>query len=588
MPIEMKRGGSERIRDEDATEREAAQWEDLRELLIAPEKRQLEQVLDRLDNPVRRAEDLSHSLPDAITIGISRDERIAEALEPTIDAALKRSARKDPKALADAIFPALGPAIRKAISAALMGMIQSLNHLLNQSFSFKGLKWRIEALRAGKPFAEVVLLHTLVYRVEQILLIHRQSGILLQHVGDAQVEKKDPDLVSGMLTAIQEFVRDSFDAETGEVLDTLRMDGDHSVWIEQGAHAIIAAVIRGVPPLTLRKGFQDLLDHIHLLCGDQLSDFQGQTAPFALIRPDLEEALTFQARQTATPGFLVIGLTAVAVLVGVALWSWHAFVVHRQWTTLVARLRAQRGIVVTLAEKQGGHYLIAGLKDPLAGNVAAIIAKSHLDPASIQTRWQPYYALDASSILRRARLILKPPPEVALEFSGGTLKISGKVSHHWVRWFRQRAVNLPGVERVDDAELQDTEMNALRTAVGDLNRETIFFKLGQWWIDKSQASVLASVVGILARIQALDRSMGAVTRIIIIGKTDPLGRWAFNLQLSEHRARMVMNYLIQHHIDPARLQAVGAPSPAPENTFQPGTTNEAFRNVTFKAAMGTE
>ena len=588
MPIEMKRGSSERVADEDATARETSQWQDLRELLLAPEQQQLAQVLERLNDPVRRAEELSSILPDAITIGTSRDERIARALAPTIDAALKRSAAKDPKAIADAIFPALGPAIRKAISAALMGMIQSLNHLLNQSFSFRGLKWRIEALRAGKPFAEVVLLHTLVYRVEQILLIHRKSGILLQHVGHAHDENKDPDLVSGMLTAIQEFVRDSFDSQTGEVLDTLRMDGDHSVWIEQGSHAIIAAVIRGVPPLSLRKRFQDLLDHIHRMYGDKLGDFQGQTAAFAMIRPDLEDALTLQVRETPTHRFLMLWLIAVAILAVAALWSWHVFEVHRQWTTLVARLRAQRGIVVTLAEKQGGHYLITGLKDPLAGNVEAIIAESHLDPASIQTRWQPFYALDATSILQRARLILKPPPGVALKFSDGTLLISGKASHHWVKWMRQRAVSLPGVQRADTAELQDTEMSALRSAVGDLDRETIFFKLGQWRIEKSQTSALASVLGILARIQALDRSMGIATRIIIIGKTDPSGRWAFNLQLSEHRARVVMNYLIQHHVDAARLQAVGAPAPAAKNTSRPGATNEAFRNVTFKAAMGTE
>jgi len=106
------------------------------------------------------------------------------------------------------------------------------------------LKWRLEAIRTKRSFAEVVLLHTLVYRVEEIFLIHTQSGILLQHVGAEANHGKDPDLVSGMLTAIQEFVKDSFNSQTGEMLDTLRMDGDHSVWIEQGPHAMLAAVIR--------------------------------------------------------------------------------------------------------------------------------------------------------------------------------------------------------------------------------------------------------------------------------------------------------------------------------------------------------
>ena len=146
--------------------------------------------------------------------------------------ALKTSVHKNPKVLADAIFPVLGPAIRKAISTTLMAMIQSLNMILNQSFSWRGIKWRLESLRSRRPFAEVILLHSLVYRVEQIFLIHRKTGLVLQHITADPSDSRDPDLVSGMLTAIQDFVKDTFDSEHGEMLDTLRMDGDHSLWIE--------------------------------------------------------------------------------------------------------------------------------------------------------------------------------------------------------------------------------------------------------------------------------------------------------------------------------------------------------------------
>jgi outer membrane protein OmpA-like peptidoglycan-associated protein len=469
-----------------------------------------------------------------------------------------------------------------------MGMIQSLNQLLNQSFSFRGLRWRLEAIRTKRSFAEVVLLHTLVYRVEQIFLIHRESGILLQHVGGEYSDDKDPDLVSGMLTAIQEFVKDSFDSKTGEMLDTLRMDGDHSVWIEHGPHAVLAVVIRGIPPLELRSRFIQLLDHIHRLYGSKLEDFHGQISAFAMIRPDLEDALIHKAREHPARLSPVLGLLAAAGLTMVALWAWHATAANRQWMDLLSKLRAQRGIVVTLAEKRGGRYFIAGLKDPLAGNVDAIISASHLDPAKVQTRWQPFYALDATSILQRARLILKPPPGVTLEFDAGTLKVSGKASHHWVELFQQRAGRVPGVQLVDRVELQDSELNALQSAIADLDRQTIYFKLGQWRIDKGQASSLSSVVDILERIQRIDRSIGRTTKIIIIGRTDPSGRWAFNLQLSQHRAQVVMNYLIQHNIEPIRFQAVGAPVAARKITSQPLATNEAFRNVTFNASMGTE
>ena len=89
-------------------------------------------------------------------------------------------------------------------------------------------------------------------RVEQVLLIHRPTGLKLEHCFAPTVAYQDPEMVSGMLTAIQDFVRDSFSAPPGETLDSLRV-GDLEVWVEQGPHATIAAVIRGHAPASLRS-----------------------------------------------------------------------------------------------------------------------------------------------------------------------------------------------------------------------------------------------------------------------------------------------------------------------------------------------
>lgn len=587
----MSRGEPQRHPHEgqNHSDRDATQWQNLRELLIGPEKHQLDQVMERLDDPVRRSDELGEALPDAITIGTSRSDRIARALQPTIDTALKISARKNPKAIAEAIFPALGPAIRKAISAALMGMIQSLNHVLNQSFSFRGLRWRLEAIRTKKTFAEVVLLHTLVYRVEQIFLIHRRSGILIQHAQAAHDETKDPDLVSGMLTAIQDFVKDSFDTRTGEILDTLRMDGDHSVWIEQGPYAVLATVIRGMPPMELRTRFRELLDRIHRLFGDKLDEFQGQTSAFAMIAPDLEDALAYQTREDSRHFSPLLWILMAAGLALVAGWSWRTFKDQREWATLLSQLRAQRGIVVTSAEKAGGEYIITGLKDPLSGNAEAIIAASGIDRARIRSHWQPFYALDDITVLERARRILNPPPAVKLELVDGKLEVTGSASHQWVRELRRRAGTIPGIQLIDDNGLLDREMNALRSAIEDLHRQVIYFDPGQWQIANKQAPALSAALETIGQVQSMSRSMdGVLLRIVIVARTDPPGGKDFNLNLSQRRAQAVMNYLIQNHIDPVGLQAVGATTPAPETEPKNLKANAAFRAVTFKTLLRNE
>src|SRR5215469_234391 len=129
----------------------------------------------------------------------SPDSRLAEALGPSLGAALKRSVRDEPRTWAEAVFPILAPAIRMAVTSALRDMVQTLNQLLENSLSVHRWRWRVEGWRTGKPLAEVVLLRTLIFRVERVLLVDRNSGLLLASASASGVSAEDEDLVSGML-----------------------------------------------------------------------------------------------------------------------------------------------------------------------------------------------------------------------------------------------------------------------------------------------------------------------------------------------------------------------------------------------------
>jgi hypothetical protein len=197
---------------------------ELRRLLFGPEQARLDALQRHLEQiPQAGVETVSEVLPQAIVRRSQQDLQLSHALAPTIEDAIKVSVKRDPRPLVEAIFPVMGPAIRKAIVQALEGMIQSLNASLEYSVSPRGWLWRWEALRTGKPFAEVVLLRTLIYRVEQVFLIHKHTGLLLQHVAGPAATSGDPDMISSMLTAIQDFVHDAFTVRSDEVLDTFRV-----------------------------------------------------------------------------------------------------------------------------------------------------------------------------------------------------------------------------------------------------------------------------------------------------------------------------------------------------------------------------
>jgi OOP family OmpA-OmpF porin len=152
------------------------------------------------------------------------------------------------------------------------------------------------------PFAEVVLLRNLVFQVEQIFLIHRQTGLPLLHVATDPTTTRDPDLISGMLIAIQDFVQDSFRVSTDEGPETIQI-GELTVWIEKGHLAVLAAAIRGNPPQTVRTLLRDTLTTIHREHTDALVTFTGDARPFETSRPHLEACLLTQTaphtRQTS-------------------------------------------------------------------------------------------------------------------------------------------------------------------------------------------------------------------------------------------------------------------------------------------------
>jgi len=196
-------------------------------------------------------------------------------------------------------------------------LVVSTNYL-GHSFNSvaQQLQQAFRNLQAGEQkhrsrFVEVVRLRTLVFRVEQVFLIHHQTGVLLLHVAADPTTTRDPDLIAGMLIAIQDFVQDSFRVSTDEGPETIQI-GELTVWIEKGQLAVLAAVIHGNPPQIVRTLLQDTLATIHLEHANALVTFTGDVRPFETSRPHLEACLLTQTaphtRKTSPMLWLILVL----------------------------------------------------------------------------------------------------------------------------------------------------------------------------------------------------------------------------------------------------------------------------------------
>ncbi|MHC5012285.1 MAG: hypothetical protein ACYTG6_15300, partial [Planctomycetota bacterium] len=441
-----------------------AEFQELRRLLAGEDRETLARLQARLDDPEIQAREVGSVLPEAISLRAAEDGKLAESLADTIDESLRDSVRKNPQGIVDALFPVMGPAIRKAISETIARMVQSLNKTLEHSLSPRALKWRFESWRTGKPFAEVVLLHTLLYRVEQVFLIHGETGLLLNHVAAEAVDVKDGDVVSGMLTAIQDFVRDSFGDGDGDSLDALDV-GDLTVWIERGPHAVLAVVIRGNAPLDLRTEMQGVLEAIHLEMAHELEAFEGDDAPFGAVVGQLERCLQTAEREPRKKRgpILALGLIGL-VLLAVLLWVWSGVRSRGRWDDFIDRLAAEPGIVVTARERQGGRWVVSGLRDPLAADPQDLLAEGDLDPDDFEARFKPYFAVDPEIVRARVDAVLTPPDTVEVAVEAGVLTLAGEAPDDWVAQALARAPAIAGVEDVRSDGLRVLDAQAVLLA----------------------------------------------------------------------------------------------------------------------------
>ena len=569
--------------DEDVSGDAGKSFEKLRHLILAPEQEDIARLRERVENPDQRASDVSAVLPEAIHIRREQggEEALGAALAPTVESALRESVRKDPATLADALFPVMGPAIRRSILQTLRQLFESFNQSIDRSLSLRGLQWRFEAFRIGRPFSEVVLMHSLVFRVEQVFLIHRKTGLPLCHVVAPSVAMEDPSLVSGMLSAIQDFVRDSFHAPQGQSVEKLQV-GELEVWVEEGPHAVVAAVIRGMAPAAYRSVLIEAVERVHRKFAQQFQKFQGETAPFASAGEDLTPCLEarYRERESLRPKPYVLVFSCI-VLALLGLWWAFAAWRNHQWQAYAASLGREPGIVVTSAGRHDGHFVIRGLRDPLSRDPRALLRNTGLDPRRAEFHWGAYYALDDPILQQRVVSVMQPPAGVRLSVTDGILSAQGVAPDDWFAAFPSRAAMVPGIRGVDAPHLVSATEAEFERLDGVIQSTVLTFPVGSADLLPDQAASLKALAPQISQLLQKAEALHKSVVLQIVGHSDSTGPESTNEPLSTDRAESVIRQLVGEGAARGSLRPVGVAASEP---LRPETDEEARRynrSVTF-------
>ena len=562
--------------------------EELRHLIVAPEQEGLHEIRERLDSKERGAEDISSVVAEAIQMRREQDgdQALAEALAPTIQETLRESVRKDPQVLADALFPVMGPAIRKSISESLRSMLESFNEALEHSLSLRGIQWRIEAFRTSKPFAEVVLMHSLLYRVEQVFLIHRETGLVLSHVVAPSIATQDPDMVAGMLSAIQQFARDSFNSAGQETLGSMNFEA-LEIWVEASPDAVLAAVIRGHAPLDYKLAMKEALENIQQNFSSALANFSGETGPFRaagdrlhqLLEARFKEKLGGKGRPRAA---IIAGAVALAIVVG---WVGYSSYLLWEWSRSLNALRLQPGIIVISGRKSGGRFRVQGFRDPLAPDPEKLLSEAGFDPKKAYLELMPFYSVDDVIVLRRAKELLRPPAGVRLSQKNGELRAEGVAAPKWIAQFQERAPWIAGVNSIDVSHLQNSDHVEFNRLKGVLESAVLVFPLGRTELEPGQEAALAQYENDFQGLLVQAGHLGGTITVEIIGHTDSTGVEAANLPLSRQRADQIFKVLRRAGVKPTNLRPRGVAASEPLRTEDTEAGCRYNRSVTFKVAF---
>lgn len=551
----------------------------LRSLLLGVEPNQLNKLYERLNNPQIQAEDIGRLLPEAVILRAKQDKQLGEAIVTTVETAIHSSVTQDHNILSEAFFPILAPATRKAISTALEEMMQSLNQTLEHSLSPQSLRWRLEARRTGKSFAEIILLRTLVYRVEQVFLIHKQTGLLLQHLVAPRVTTQDPDLVSAMLTAIQDFIKDSFTVEKAEGLHSLQF-GELTIWVEEGPQAVIAAIIRGKPAQEFRVTLQDAIAKIHLRLSSEINTFNGDTETMAASKPYLEACLVDGVKSAQKKNYTYAWGFLGTIAIASGIWGFFTLREQFRWHSYMQKLSAQPGIVVIDTKKHQDKYLISGMRDPLAVDPQTLVKPANLNPEKVIGQWQPYLSLDPQLVTIRSEKLLLPPKTVSLTVdNNGILYATGYAPRQWIVETRKLWHFIPGVNQFNDANLQDIALKQLELYQQQIEQEKLLFVEGTTELIPGEADKLTSLVKKINQLLATGKYLNKDISLQITGHSSTTGTEPINNLLSQARANTILSYLNSQGINTSKFKAVGVGSTLSLNSE---STQAANRKVTFK------
>ena len=263
----------------------------LKELLFDSEQRELNDVTKRVEELYERTgsqERLKSSVANVLDgamrqAEVERHDHLAEAMAPVVVQTIKNEIRNSRDEMVEVLYPITGRLVASYVANAFKELMDKINARLESGFSLHNLSLKLRSKVTGQPMAELALAGIQHLDVEELYLIRRGSGEMIDRwikpslngsalpQPDELIRGSNRDLhVAGFLAAINDFASDAFDANRSG-LQTLEMQ-THRVYLRASPSYLLAAKCTGPAQIgaerQLDTAFREALDrHKDILAG---------------------------------------------------------------------------------------------------------------------------------------------------------------------------------------------------------------------------------------------------------------------------------------------------------------------------------
>ena len=344
----------------------------------------------RLEPTIRRAgtaeairASIAEVLDDAIVDAReTKHEAMTRAIAPLVVRTIKTELRNSQDEMVEALYPITGRLVKSYVASAMKDMMNQINRRLEMNPTML----RFRSLMSGYSMAELALADSQRLEIDELYLIRRGSGALIQRWPASPARSNSDIQLSSVIAAINDFSGHAFQDDGGN-LRSFNLD-DFTVFLRASPVYLLAAKCRGTAVRGVEGAidaeFVDIVTRQHALEIADPEQNSGTTVPSNLLadlRDRLETGIEDKHARLARAGMPFHPLKALVALLVLTALAGGCWLAWTSYEASVARAKAREVIEQTATLKGFPIDLDVGWRGQslaVSGFAPSLTAKSQL------------------------------------------------------------------------------------------------------------------------------------------------------------------------------------------------------------------